>query len=189
VNYFIELVAITVCCAMTTVVRALAEPGEGGATAADRLVAVGIPLLLLCQMLIVGRGTGAEFPIPSAMLTRQHDELVDSVRRERGTVLSEDPIVVARAGAEPKFLFLEMSELALAGRWDQGRFVRRLRDGEFAMLLSRYDLNRGDERDGKIRFRLTPEMRDAIRAGYRVTARMGSYVVYRPKPSGSGKVQ
>lgn len=189
VNYFIELMAVTVCCAMTTVVRALAVPEEGAATAADRVVAVGIPLLLLCQMLIVGRGTGAEFSIPSAVLTRQHDALVESVRRERGTVLSEDPIVVARAGAEPKFLFLEMSELALAGRWDQSRFVRRLRDGEFAMLVSRYDVNRGDERDGRIRFRLTAEMRDAIRAGYRVAGRMGSYIVYRPSPSGDGGIQ
>ncbi len=182
VNYFIELLAVATCCAMITVARAVGQRGAGPSGSADQVAAVAIPLLLLVQTLIVGRGVGSEFSVPSAAEKRAHDELVTQLGNGPAVSLCEDPILLSRAGREADFLFLEMSELALAGRWDQGRFVDKIERAEYPVIVSRFELSAWAPDDVGIRFRLTREMSAAIAARYDLEGRMGRYVVYRPKP-------
>ena len=73
----------------------------------------------------------------------------------------------------------EMTQLARAGRWDQGPFLHQIERQAFAVILIYRIPELPLERQ-----RWTDEMLAAIERRYVVAERVGPMEVYRPRPGG-----
>lgn len=99
------------------------------------------------------------------------------VRSTSGPVLADEMMsLLVVCGREILFQPFEFTQLALEGKWDQGRFVADIRAGKFALILV-------TEEVGAVKERWTPEMWAAIRERYEPVTILANTVVYRPRIS------
>ncbi len=112
----------------------------------------------------------ADLAMPDAAKQSQLQQIVALVRSSPpGAYFADDPGILALAGKITAYDDpFTMTALAAAGRWDAGAFTAQLRGGRFPLLVLDGDAV-GDPPHRPLRSDiLTPAMRAALRAGYRV---------------------
>jgi hypothetical protein len=95
-----------------------------------------------------------------------------------GLVLAEDAGLLVQAGKPVPYYDFQLSQLALAGRWDQSWEIENLQRGAFPLVILEDDSRINVERYG----RYTRRFMSALDYGYRPVARVGKYRIYRPAP-------
>lgn len=117
---------------------------------------------------------------PTEEQQEQTRKIVHNVSQNPGNLFfSDDPGILALAGKETPYDDpFTMTALSLQGRWDEGRFLSMLRNGEFGLLVLSCDVtaNPNSCRSDTA----TPGALDAIRAGYRVLFR-DVFFTYAPR--------
>ena len=122
---------------------------------------------------------GADLRRPSAAEQEQWRKIIANVRETPGRVFfADDPGVLALAGKDTDYDDpFTLTALAPSGLWDPGVFERRLRAGEFPLVLLAGDAFRTDGLRADV---LTPGMRAALEAGYVLRFR-DVYFTYAPR--------
>ncbi len=69
------------------------------------------------------------------VLTKDYRELLPVLAAEPGSVLSDDMVLLQRAGKDVVFEPATMNFIAEAGTWDQSAFLRRLQAREFPLII------------------------------------------------------
>ena len=96
-------------------------------------------------------------------------QLIPLIAGTPGPVLSDDLVLLTRAGKDTLFEPATMGFLEEVGRWDQSRFERRLESRDFAMIL----FSRPEVWD--------PRLALAIQNAYQLDRVVGKFQVYRPR--------
>ena len=94
----------------------------------------------------------------------------------RRPVISDDMVLVKRAGRHVVWEPAIFAELASKGLWDERPFIARVRRGEFAFFVTR-----GDRGLPLFDRRYTPAVSDAMDAAYPVRRQVAGYVLHLPK--------
>ncbi len=112
----------------------------------------------------------ADLKLPDAATQNQLRQLVELVRSSpSGSYFADDPGILALAGKTTAYDDpFTMTALAAAGRWDAGAFEAQLRGGGFPLLVLAGDPVSSPPSVALRSDILTPTMRAALRAGYRV---------------------
>ncbi len=169
-NYFIEWMGIlSVLIGMlfaALVRRELAMAGRG----ADRWTIVAgclVPLFMLAQMRVLpaSHDTGAT----DAAQLRQLDDLVTRIRDAPRPVLSEDMVLLMRAGKEVPWEPAIFTELASTGRWDERLIIDLIESHFFEFVITR-------EKDD----RYTAGVTRALKTAYPRTEEHGERTVHLP---------
>jgi hypothetical protein len=104
--------------------------------------------------------------------------LKEIVAEADGPVLADEQMGMLTLQERPLFMQpFEVTQLAIAGKWDQSTLLRSIRNHEYSLILI-YQLPYTPIEDVQ---RWTPEMLTAIEANYASTKNMDGNVVYRPK--------
>ncbi len=131
-----------------------------GQKIAHPLLAMSLGWLLALQMIVMST-SGGEY----RNLTPAYIEALDSLRSRiantQGPVLSDDMVLLLRAGKEVPWEPAIFAELASQGRWDQRLIIDRIEAHAFAMIVT-------TGRSGTPTFdsRYTPEVNRAIETSY-----------------------
>ncbi len=137
------------------------------------------PLLVLAQVALMWHA-----PAEAAKLLRagaaDNRAIQPLVAAAPGLALSEDAGLLVQAGKPVPYYDFQLTQLALAGRWDQSWEVQHLRQGAFDLVIFEYDSRINVEQYG----RYTREFMSALDYGYHLAERVGKYRVYRPAPLG-----
>lgn len=135
------------------------------------------PLLLLFQVVLMWHT-----PTPAArqMLAgaAANAALSPVVAAAPDLVLSEDAGLLVQAGKPVPYYDFQLSQLTLAGRWDQAWEVESLRAGAFPLVIFEGDSRIEADKYG----RYTRAFMSALDYGYRLSERVGRYTLYRPAP-------
>lgn len=132
-----------------------------------------VPVVLSAQLLRI--------PLPDTTLftaapARQAmDELYRMIQAAPKPVLSDDMVLLLRAGKEVPIEPAIFAELASVGRWDQAKFIELINAHAFELIVSQWGPGTWlyDER-------YTKPVQAAITANYPHQARYAEYVVMRP---------
>jgi hypothetical protein len=167
-NYFLEPLAV-LCL--------------GAGLALGRLRSARVTVRALAPLLVLLQGALMwHTPTEAAGLLRtnaaSNQAMQPVVASTPGLVLSEDAGLLVQAGKPVPTYDFQLTQLALAGRWDQGWEIQRLREGAFSMVIFEYDTRLNVEQYG----RYTRDFVSALDYGYRLTERVDKYRVYRPAP-------
>jgi hypothetical protein len=96
---------------------------------------IGLPILLVYQVLMLP--ASRDFTPAEGIALQQLNELVDRVRAADKPVLSDDMVLLMKAGKgvpwEPA-IFLELTRM---GRWDERNIVNMIEDHDFAFVITR----------------------------------------------------
>ena len=132
-----------------------------------------VPLFMLAQIwgLPASRDFGANDPVK----TRHLDALTSRVRDASKPVLSEDMVLLMRAGKEVPWEPAIFIELASVGRWDERLIIGLIESHAFAFVITR------DEDD-----RYSAGLRHALWTAYPRTEAYGERTVHLP-PSASDR--
>jgi hypothetical protein len=135
------------------------------------------PLLVLVQVALMWHT-----PAQAARLMRidaaANQAFGPEVATTPGILMSEDAGLLVQAGKPVPYYDFQLSQLALAGRWDQAWEVENLRQGAFPMVIFEYDTRLDVEAYG----RYTHAFVSALDYGYRQAEQVGKYTIYRPAP-------
>jgi hypothetical protein len=135
------------------------------------------PLLVLVQVVLMWHT-----PARAARLMRvdaaANEALGAEVAATPGLLMSEDAGLLVQAGKPVPYYDFQLSQLALAGQWDQVWEVENLQQGAFPMVIFEYDTRLDVDAYG----RYTRAFVSALDYGYRQAERVGKYTVYRPAP-------
>jgi hypothetical protein len=154
--------------------RFFAGTNVGRQANARALVAVSLGLLLAMQMLVMpteateyAKVTPASISALSALRVR--------IANAGRPVLSDDMVLLLRAGKEVPWEPAIFAELASMGRWDQRLIVDRIKAHKFAMIVT-------TELPGTATYdsRFTPEVNAAITAAYPRTEQVAGRTVHLP---------
>lgn len=175
VNYAIEamcVIAILVGVACRDAAEALvARSGMEGAN--GLLLRVALPAVLAVQALTVPRPPNLEVQEPRLTQVRGLVQMIHDARRP---VISDDMVLVKRAGRQVVWEPAIFAELASKGLWDERPFIARVRRGEFAFFVTR-----GDRGLPIFDRRYTSAVSDAMDAAYPVRRQVVGYVLHLPK--------
>jgi hypothetical protein len=169
VNYFVEwmcvlsvLIGIAVGIVLDTMHRA------SGHQAKPLLV----PVLLAAQLLLIRL---PDMPMLTSPLARQEmDHLLYMVQGAQKPVLSDDMVLLLRAGKEVPIEPAIFAELASLGQWDQRKLVDLINSRAFAFIVGQLEPSRlYDER-------YTKPVQAAIATNYPHQERYAGYVVMKP---------
>ena len=155
---------------------ALMTAAATGAAKADgrvpRLSA--LPALFLLPALIMGGGDdGADTGDNHRALRAA---LFEEIRATSAPVLSDDMVLLVRAGKEVPWEPAILAELAAAGRWDEALQIGLIRARHFAFIVT-------EGRPGMALFdsRYNPPVAEAIAEAYPLRETRGSLTVHRPR--------
>lgn len=151
-------------------------PASAGTIGARRLLAVCMPLGLMLQAAIT---SGPEFDMDrNGRRARELAVLSQQIAAADKPVISEDMVLLLRSGQDVLWEPAIFAELASIGVWDERPFVQRIRDHEFAFVIT--SGVRGEPRYDR---GYNPEVSRAIDEAYPVKEMFAGYVVYRVHPS------
>jgi hypothetical protein len=145
------------------------RPGGAQSTYLRGVVGVGLPMALMCQVLFTPTPYGPSLP---PMEKQNMGELLEKIRAARKPVLSEDMVLLLKAGKEVPLEPAIFAELASVGQWDEQRFIDLIRTRYFEFVV----VTRG----GLPSQRYTSSMRQAIKAAYPKEVKFGDYRLYLP---------
>jgi len=169
-NYFIEWMCIT-----TVPVGMVASLAWDRTTAAEKTAAVrglaGLVLSLVLAIIALYRPL-FESPLvgdPKAIALRAH--LVNLIRQNPKPSLSEDMVLLVRAGQEIPIEPAEFAGLTRAGVWDQRPFLNLIEQHAFGLIIM------NDYQIG----RFTRKVMTAIQENYPLKDHVGNYIIRRPR--------
>jgi hypothetical protein len=173
-NYFIEWMCITAVPIGMAATVAWAAAVPGGKT---ELLA-GLPGLFL-SLALAGHALHRlpfEYRIvddPKATAVRAH--LVDLVHENEKPVLSEDMVLLLRAGQPVPIEPAVFAELTYSGTWDQRLFLNLICTHAFGLVIMEGSMEQAQSSD-----RFTKEVASAIENSYPVVEHSEEYTVRRP---------
>lgn len=179
INYFMEwmaVLAILVGIVARDAARALAgriKPASGRLFAAPFFV----PLLIGLQPLLSSQPDDLDrrsAPERVAGL-EQIDQLIRAAPRP---VVSDDMVMLRRAGVDVQWEPAILAELSSTGQWDDREIVRQVRAGDFAFFVTA-----GKRGDRLFDSRYNPALADAIDAAYPVKRKLAGYMLHFPAPA------
>jgi hypothetical protein len=178
-NYFIEsmgLWSVFTGIACSLVLRPIRH-GERALRWEWSLVpAAVLPAALLCQFALT--------PLPAmsvlddAQRNQELAELVQSIHDARKPVLSEDMVLLMRAGKEVPIEPFIFAELTALGAWDQRPFLEMINTNAFEFVLTTEYYNTYHDDPGSDN-RFSRAVLEAIRTHYPVVTREAGYVLHR----------
>lgn len=130
------------------------------------------PLLLLAEVGIAR--TPSMTSEQSALWLEQQNQLVEQIRAAPGPVLSDDMVLLLKAGKPVPWEPAIFAELARMGEWDETLIIDMIRARRFAFVITtqRSLHTYGD--------RFNPAVDQAINAAYPNEQRVGGYLVRSP---------
>lgn len=141
---------------------------------ASPLLAILVPMALAAQALALPSPLDARRTQEPAQ-AREMRELVDRVAGAAGPVVSDDMVLVLRAGKPVVWEPAIFAELASVGRWDEGRFLAMIEARAFAFFVTT-----GYWGDATFESRYTPSVGRALDAAYPRKERRAGYVLHLP---------
>ncbi len=142
------------------------------------------PLLLLLQVALMWRTPSQAVALMRAG-TAANQALGPRVAATPGLILSEDAGLLVQAGKPVPYYDFQLTQLALAGRWDQSWELDKLRRGVFPLVIFEDDPRIDVDRYG----RYTRAFMSALDYGYRQVERVGKYSLYQPAPLARERLQ
>ena len=176
VNYFIEWMAV-LAILLGIVARDAANVAFDVAQATSkRLVAfpVLVPLMIGLQPLVMGPPADYTEHRSSARLA-ELDALQAMIRSASRPVISDDMVLLMRAGVAVQWEPAIFAELASTGAWNEAPFVERIKARHFAFFVTA-----GYRGDRRFDSRYNPAVADAIDAAYPVKRTLASYTLHFP---------
>ncbi len=155
-------------------IRFFARTKVGERASVHALLAVSLGLLLAVQMLVMPTHSTEYANLTPASIAAI-DALRARIANTEKPVLSDDMVLLLRAGKEVPWEPAIFAELASLGRWDQRLIVDRIKTHKFAMIVT-------TEHPGTPTYdsRFTPEVNDAIQAAYPRAEQVAGRTVYLP---------
>lgn len=168
-NYFIELMCV--CTVPIGMLAALGWQAVIENHAGRR--GTGMAVILACLSGGLAAQAAVKLPYRYWMLddpaaTAVQRSVVAEIARADRPVLSEDMVLLLRAGREVPIEPMIFKDLAVMGSWDQTPFLRQLTNRSFAFVITMRDL------------RYTPQVLAAIASAYPRVERLGQYTIHRP---------
>jgi hypothetical protein len=137
------------------------------------VLALLVPIALLAQVIIMP--TARDYRGGDQEEVRQLADLVVKIRDARQPVLSDDMVLLLKAGKEVPWEPAIFAELASTGRWDEQLIGRMIATREFAFIITRG--HRGEELYDS---RFTPAIDRAIHDAYPRTEEVGGRTLHLP---------
>jgi hypothetical protein len=175
INYFLEALCATAILAgvvCKTAADALVR-GSASDTNASLLLRIALPAVIGVQALSVPAPLDTELDDAGV---RQSRQLVEMIRLANRPVVSDDMVLIKRAGREVVWEPSIFAELASKRVWNERPFVERIRSGGFAFFVTR-----GERGQRLFDSRYTPAVADAMDAAYPVRRRVGAYLLHLPR--------
>lgn len=177
INYSIEWLfslCILAGASLSMLVRGLGQSVISGAS-----VAALNPRALYGPLLIAGQAA-AFVPFNAAALGEPHQRrelqsIVGRIARASKPVVSDDMVLVMRAGKRVEIEPAIAAELGSVGVWDERPYVKRIMRGDFAMFITE-----GERGDREFDLRYNPSVADAMAKAYPVTEYVGGYAIHLP---------
>ena len=136
------------------------------------MVAMLVPALLAAQAIIL---PDWQRPRADAARTHEREALIRRIALADKPVISDDMVVVIRAGKRVVWEPAIFAELAHTGQYDERPFVDRIRRGEIAFFVTE-----GVRGDPLFDDRYNPAIADAIDAAYPVKVKLAGMVLHLP---------
>ena len=169
VNYFIEWIAVLAIFAGIAVHRAIAT-GPGPAPPVRQLAVIALAVqAALLPVLPYSAGT---FDKRTAGL----DQLAERIRQADGPIISDDMVLLLRAGRPVLWEPAIFAELGATGAWDERPFVRLIEQRRFAMFVTVQQ--RGGELFDQ---RYNPAVADAVARAYPRREKIAGLTVHLPE--------
>jgi len=181
INYILETLCV-VAVLVGISLRFVAAVATGTAETernAGVILAVGLPILLAVQALAVPAPLATELTGRPLAEMRQ---LVEMVRASSRPVISDDMVVIKRAGRDVVWEPSIFSELASKGKWDERPFVKRIRNGEIGFFITV-----GHRGQQPFESRYNPAVADAMDAAYPIEKPMAGYILHLPRSEATAK--
>jgi hypothetical protein len=167
VNYFIEWMCVWSVLIGVLIASVLT-------TATDRpLPALCVAAALLVQVLILPTSHQRQWADPAKLPELQ--ALLERVRTADKPVISDDMVLLMKAGKPMPWEPAIFAELATTGTWDQTPFIAMITARQFAFIITL-----GQHGDTIYDSRYTPEVNAAIEAAYPRTEQQAGLVVHLP---------
>jgi len=135
---------------------------------------VSLALVLLFLLMLLPPGNVMAGFMDHTSLVEEEAQLVRLIRASPGPVMSENLLVMTKAGKEMQIEPSTVTFLARAGRWDERPFLRLL-DQQYFKLIVIWN------HQGFSNF--TAAMISSIERAYSLDQTIGRYSIYRPRPS------
>lgn len=174
INYFLEwCYCVAIFVAIGAQERAPETPGK---PFVSQVIWVGTPLLIAMQAFMT---TGHPFQTdPNSRWARELGVLSREIRASDRPALSEDMVLLLRSGQDVLWEPAIFAELGSNGVWDEKPFIQRIRNREFAFILTTGE--RGEEKFDRGYNRSVAE---AFEQAYPIKQRYAGYIIYRDKPA------
>lgn len=176
-NYFIEWLCVTsvLVGACVTHLLHMANTWMPRTSIPETIAILVVPILLMLQVAILPGSASSVFQISDATRNARLDQLVTKVARASKPVLSDDMVILLRAGREVPWEPAVFSELASTGRWDERLITNMIWSREFAYIITT-----GYPGQHEYDSRYDPDVTRAIEASYPYTVEYAGRVVHRP---------
>jgi hypothetical protein len=169
-NYMIEWMCLWSVMIGVLVTHSAGQMFAAGTTIVRSLAAAIISVMLLAQILIIPPAPGYFGADPEQM-----KQLVARIRDTRRPVLSDDMVILLRAGKEVPWEPAIFAELASTGRWDERLIIDRIAANEFAFIATQKSPG-----DPLYENRFTPAVDRALRKAYPRTELLGGMILHLP---------
>jgi len=166
VNYFVEFfficslpVGILTSYYLNEVVVKSSRPGK--------VAIVLLFLMIILTATVIRHPPFRHLPLDDSKATEIQHDIVKQIAQAPRPVLSDDVVLLIRAGREAQIDPAMFRELVATGKWDQTRFLQLLSSHafEFVIILNEYEY--------------TAEMLAAIARAYPSIERLGPYTIRR----------
>ena len=175
INYVMEWLSSTALLAGLAVARTGSRIGTRGASLrSGPFGAAMVGSLLLAQAVSIPDPRSLRLDVGPASRAVA-DELVAMVRAADGAVISDDMVLVLRAGKRVLWEPAIFADLASMGRWDEQLIIERLRRGDVALAVTS-----GRRGSGLFDSRYNPAVASAMEAALPQTTALGWLIVHRP---------
>jgi hypothetical protein len=166
-NYFIEWMCVWSVLIGLLVARTVARWSDRPSGA------MCLAALLLMQLAILPAPHRRDWADPAKVPALQ--ALVERVRATSAPVLSDDMVLLIKAGKPVPWEPAIFTELTAVGRWDQNPFVATIKSRQFAFVITS-----GQPGEKLFDSRHTPEVADAIETAYPRLEQYGGLTVHLP---------
>jgi hypothetical protein len=137
-------------------------------------IAISLGWLLAVQMLVMPTANG-EYQIVTTACIQDLESLRSRIANSQGSVLSDDMVLLLRAGKQVPWEPATFAALATHGQWNQRLIVDRIESHEFAMIVTL-----GHPGTRLYDSRYTPEVSHAIETAYPYTERVAGRTIHLP---------
>lgn len=169
-NYFVEWMAVLsvlIGVVVAGIVSVQLSQRKRDAGRPTIVLILALPLLLLMQVL--RSPTSWDFNLASPIQSQQLEQLLDRIRHADRPVLSDDMVLLMKAGKEVPWEPAIFIELASTGRWDERRITDLIASHYFGFVIS----HGNDDHFGK-------SVGASIQNAYPLTKSFGDYLVHLP---------